>query len=52
MVTHLEPRLWMLVRAEDPGLLSETGGALFALDLAMLSAMVYWTLLCIRRTRP
>ena len=52
MVTHLEPRLWMLVGGRDRGLLSGTGGALFALDLAMLSALLYWTLLCIRRTRP
>jgi len=51
MLTHLEPRLWMLVRARDPGLLSGVGGALFALDLVMLSALLYWVFLCIRRSR-
>ena len=50
-VTHLEPRLWMLVRATDPGLLSGTGGGLFALDVVMLSAVLYWTVLCMRRSR-
>jgi hypothetical protein len=50
-VTHLEPRLLLVVRPRAAGLLSETGGALFALDLAMLAATLYWTFLCIRRTR-
>lgn len=51
LVAHLEPRLWMLVQPRNAGLASGTGAALFALDLAMLSATLYWTLLCIRRAR-
>ena len=51
VVTHLEPRLWMFVMVREPGLLSATGGALFALDVAMLCATLYWCLLCIRRAR-
>jgi hypothetical protein len=50
-VTHLEPRLWMLVRSSQPGLRSSTGGLLFALDVAMLAAILYWTVLCLRRAR-
>jgi hypothetical protein len=49
-VSNLEPRLWMLVRARDPGLLSGTGGTLFALDVAVLGAVLYWTILCLRRS--
>jgi len=50
-VTQLEPRLWMLVRSSQPGLLSSTGGLLFALDVAMLVAILYWAVLCLRRAR-
>jgi len=27
------------------------GGGLFALDVVMLSAVLYWTVLCMRRSR-
>ena len=50
-ITHLEPRLWMEVRAWQPGLLSSIGGTLFVLDVAMLCAILYWTVLCYRRAR-
>jgi hypothetical protein len=50
-ITHLEPRLWMLVRSRQPGLLSSTGGPLFVLDVAMLAAILYWSVLCFRRAR-
>ncbi len=50
-ITHLEPRYWMLVRGKEQELLSWTGGPLFALDVVMLGAIAYWTVLCIRRSR-
>ncbi len=51
MVTHLEPRLLLVLRHQASGLLSETGGTLFAIDVVMLAATVYWAFLCIRRAR-
>jgi hypothetical protein len=50
-ITHLEPRFWMLVRGKEQELLSPTAGPLFVLDVVMIGAIAYWTVLCIRRSR-
>jgi hypothetical protein len=46
----LEPRLWMVVRGSNSGLGSFAGGALFAIDVVGLISILYWSILCIRRS--
>jgi hypothetical protein len=50
-ITNLEVRFWMIVRRDDLPLLSWSGGTLFVLDVLMLAAILYWTVLCVRRSR-
>jgi hypothetical protein len=50
-ITHLEPRFWMLIRDNPPGLYASTAASLFVLDVVMLAAFLYWTVLCLRRAR-
>jgi hypothetical protein len=50
-ITHLELRLARFARATQPGLDDAIGGPLFALDLAIVAALLYWTVLCLRRAR-
>jgi hypothetical protein len=50
-ITHLEPQLWFAVRERELGLDSSVTQTLFVLDIAMLAAMLYWTVLCLGRAR-
>ncbi len=47
--SNLEPRLENVIRAKDLGIQSWEGGTLFALDTVLLGAVLYWTVLCLRR---
>ena len=51
-VTSLEPQLWFDVRHTQSAAWTPTTGLLFALDIGMLAAHGYWTVLCLRRCRP